>query len=452
MVGTASSSSQGPRWSTRSGFLLAAIGFAVGLGNIWRFPYVLGENGGAAFMLVYVLCVLAIGIPVLMCELLLGRRGRGSAPASMAAVAAAEGVSPRWRGVGSLTVLTAYLIDVAYCVVAGWVLFYLWLAVTGGFSVDAQATAAAFDALQASPGQLIGWTLLGLCCVGLILYWGVENGIEPAVRVLMPLLFVLLLGLAIYNALTPGFGAALEYLFTPDFSKVSGPVLLAAVGQAFFSIGVAMAGMMTFGAYLPDEVALPRSSVIIALADTVVAVVAGLVIFPIVFRLGLDPAGGPGLIFETLPPAFAAMPGGRIVGALFFLLLAVAAVTSLVGLIEPIVRWLQERLALARRVATLVALGAVFAGSLVSVLSYNLWSQVTLFGTGLGSALDFVPNQVFLPLGGLLIALFVGWRVSADTANAQLRLSGGVFSLWRNLVRYLVVPAIAVILIAGIAG
>jgi NSS family neurotransmitter:Na+ symporter len=442
------------QWSSRFGFLMAAIGFAVGLGNIWRFPYITGENGGGAFILVYLLCVFCIGIPILMGEIMIGRRGRMSPIAAMGSVAVAEGRSPAWRWAGGVNVFTAFIIEVVYCVVAGWVLYYLFLAITEGFADgNGAASTARFDALLTNVPVMFFWTVLGLAATGLIVYAGVQKGIERAVRVLMPTLFVLLVVLAGYNLFAGGFGAASEYLFTADFSKIGPAMVLAAVGQAFFSVGVAMAGMMTFGAYLPKDVSITKSVLIIVSADTLVALVAGLVIFPAVFKFGLDPAGGAGLVFQTLPIAFAQMPGGQIVAILFFTLLAVGAITSMVGLIEPVVSWLEEHRGLARHASTLLAIGAVAALSLFSVLSYNVISDWQIFGRDLNGILDYVSNQVLLPFGGLLIATFVGWFVSRQTASEELDMtSPTLFRLWHLSIRYLVPPAVAIILITGLGS
>ena len=430
---------------------MAAIGFAVGLGNIWRFPYLTGENGGGAFVLVYLICVAAIGVPILMAELLIGRRGRGSPPKSLQRIALANGASPRWRGLGTINVLTAFLIQIVYAVVAGWVLRYLFVSVANGFDGSTVSSAlASFDEMRANTLGALGWTLLGLTLTGLILVSGVEKGIERAVRLLMPMLFVLLVCLAIYNGFAGGFSEAVTYLFSPDFSRVDGGMLLAAVGQAFFSIGVAMAGMMTFGAYLPPEVSIARSAIVIVLGDTLVALVAGLVIFPAVFNNGLDPAEGTGLIFQTLPLAFAQMPGGYAVGVLFFLLLSVAAVTSMVGLIEPLIVWLRERIKVSRVVAVIIVLFGIAVCSFVSVLSFSGWSNVQIAGMSLSTLLDFLPNQILLPLGGLLIAVFAGWVMTKEATAQELGLGeGAAYSLWRVLVRFPVPVAIATIFVAG---
>ena len=333
-------------------------------------------------------------------------------------------------------------------------MLYLFEALLTGFSgVDATSAELAFTAvLNDVPGMLL-WSVFGLAIAGAIVFSGVQQGIERAVKVLMPTLFGLLVLLAIYNVFAGGFEEAVAYLFTADFSKVNGGMILAAIGQAFFSIGVAMAGMMTFGAYLPKNVSIGGSVLIIIVADTMVALVAGLVIFPAVFNYGLDPAGGAGLIFQTLPVAFAQMPGGHIVGVLFFLLLSVAAITSMVGLIEPLVSWLEEHRGIARPSGTLMVVSATAAMSVISVLSYNVWAGVSVFGVDLNTALDFLPNQIMLPLGGLLIAIFAGWFVSKGTAKEELALgSEALFEVWHWLIRYLVPLAVLVILVVGIVG
>ena len=292
----------GEQWSSRAGFLMASVGFAVGLGNIWRFPYITGENGGAAFVAVYLICAFVIGVPILIAEVMIGRRGGMSPPGSMRAVALAEGKSGHWQWAGGMNVLAAFLIQVVYCVIAGWVLLYLFKALTTGFAgIDGPGAAAEFEAVLADIPGLIFWTVLGLAITGAIIYAGVRSGIERAVRILMPTLFGLLVALAAYNVFAGGFGQALTYLFAPDFSKVNGPMILAAVGQAFFSIGVAMAGMMTFGAYLPKRISIAGSALIIVSADTLVALLAGLVIFPVVFNFGLDPGAAPGSYSRPCP-------------------------------------------------------------------------------------------------------------------------------------------------------
>ena len=285
--------SAGEHWSSRFAFLMASVGFAVGLGNIWRFPYITGENGGAAFVIIYLACAVGIGVPILMAELLIGRRGKGSAPHAMATVARESSRSSHWKWVGGMGLLAAYTIEIVYAGVVGWVLWYLYKAITTGFvGVDAQVAEATFTGVLADNVGMLFWTLVGLAITGFIIYSGVKDGIERAVRVMMPAMFLLLLGLAGYNYFAGGFTEAIEWLFTPDFSKIGPATVLAAIGQAFFSIGVAMGGMMTYGAYLPRSISITQSVLIIVFADTMVALLAGLVIFPAVFNYGLDPAAG----------------------------------------------------------------------------------------------------------------------------------------------------------------
>ena len=327
-------------WSSRFVFLMASVGFAVGLGNIWRFPYITGENGGAAFVLVYLACAFGIGAPILIAEMLIGRRGQGSPTTAVARVAAENGSSRHWQWVGGMGLLAAFTIEIVYAVVVGWVLWYLFKAINTGFlGFDGAVADAEFAAVLDNSVGMLAWTLVGLAITGMIVYAGVKDGIERAVIILMPLMFLLLAVLAAYNYFMPpsgaqanGFSQAITWLFTPDFSKIGFSTVLAAIGQAFFSLGVAMAGMMVYGAYMPKSIPLTRSVLLIVTVDTGVALLAGLVVFPVVFQNGLDPAAGAGLIFQTLPVGFAEMPGGHAFSILFFLMLSVAGITSIMSL------------------------------------------------------------------------------------------------------------------------
>lgn len=431
---------------------MAAVGFAVGLGNIWRFPYVTGENGGGAFVVVYLVCVVVIALPILVAEILLGRRGRSDPAGAVAAVATAEGRSARWGAVGGLNLAAAFLITTFYCVIAGWVFHYLLESVLEGFAgVDAGEAAARLESLLDDPLALTGWAWLALAVSAAVIAGGVRSGIERVVNVLMPLLFALLGGLVLYNVFAGGMPEAVAYLFAPDFSRVTGATVLAAVGQAFFSIGVGMAGMMAYAAYLPRTVSIARNAGTIVAMDTLVAVVAGLVVFPMVFRFGLDPASGEGLIFLTLPVAFAQMPGGQLVSVVFFVLLAVAAVTSMVGVLEPITAWVERRTGRGRVFCTIAATAAVALVSLPAVLAHNVWAEGELFGITLMTVYDYLPYDVLLPLGGLLIAVFVGWRVGAESARTELALaSPRLFLAWRRSLRYIAAPAVLLIFLFGL--
>ena len=439
-------------WGSRSGFILASVGFAVGLGNIWRFPYITGENGGSAFVLIYLVCAIGIGVPILMAEFLLGRRGQKSPPFAIAAVADEAGLSRRWAWVGNLTVLTAFGILTSYAVVAGWVLYYFYLSLAGHMLAPSASEAeAAFTGLMSESLTLIFWCSIALIGAATIIASGVQQGIERAVKILMPMLFALLVALMVFNIFVGGMPAALDYLFTPDFSKVDGGTFLAALSQAFFSIGVAMAGMMMFGAYLPTGISIGQSALIIVAADTLVALLAGLVIFPMVFHNGLNVAAGTGLIFQTLPVAFARMDGGVIVGAVFFLLLCVAAITSIVGLSEPVTGFVAERLGLTRRRATLATFGTLFPFTVISALSYSNWSDVAILDQSLAYWIDYLPNQVMLPVGGLLIAVLVAWRLPLWITENELNFVDGCwFRLWSQLMRYVVAPAVFIILLSGL--
>jgi NSS family neurotransmitter:Na+ symporter len=442
----------GAHWSSRFAFLMASVGFAVGLGNIWRFPYVTGENGGAAFVLVYLACAFGIGVPILMAELLIGRRGQGSPPSAMANMASQSGKSKQWKWVGGMGLLAAYTIEIVYSVVVGWVLWYLFKAITTGFvGVDAAAANAEFASVLDNNLGMLAWTLMGLAITGAIIYAGVQNGIERAVNIMMPMMFMLLLGLAIYNYFSGGFDQAVAWLFTPDFSKIDFGTVLAAISQAFFSIGVGMAGMMVYGSYLPKSISITHSVLIIVVADTGVALLAGLVIFPAVFHYGLDPAAGAGLIFQTLPVAFAQMPGGYIFSVLFFLILSVAGITSMVGLVESVNAWVEERFNMPRHKSAVLVVGSIAVFSILSILSYNVMGELSMGGMNFNDVMDYFSTKILLPLGGLLIAVFAGWIVKKEATRDELTsLSAGSYGIWHFLIRFVVPPAVLVILIMGI--
>ena len=438
-------------WSSRFAFIMASVGFAVGLGNIWRFPYVTGENGGSAFVAIYLLCTLSIGIPCLMAELMVGRRGGGSPPRSMGMVAQESDRSPKWMVVGGMGVLTAYTIAITYAVVVGWVLWYLARALLEGFvGFDTAIAESTFAGLLGDSQSMVLWTLIGNVIVGGIIYAGITSGIERAVTIMMPLMFSLLIGLSIYNYFAGGFFETLQWLFTPDFSKVTGATFLAAVGQAFFSIGVGMGGMMTYGAYLPRDFSIARGAATIVMADTCVALLAGFVVFPAVFHFGLDMASGPGLIFQTLPIAFAQMPGGGIFAILFFIMLAVAGVTSMVGLLESVTSWTQEKLSVSRQRSTVLVVGSVTCLSVISVLSYNIWEDYRLLGMNFNELTEALYDKILLPLAGLLVALFTGWFMRREHSEDELSDDLKWFGPWRGLTRWIVVPAVALILFTGL--
>lgn len=438
-------------WSSRLAFVLAASGSAVGLGNIWRFPYLASDNGGGAFVLLYLGCIFAMGVPLLIAEVLVGRRGRMSPINSLLTLAPREGHARGWAGIGVLGLVAALLVLSFYSVVAGWTLHYasVYLGqLFGGAGITDPK--ASFEALLADPLTLLLWHSVFMLLTIAVVALGVEKGLERAVRWMMPALFVLLLGLVGYGISTGHFGRALAFLFTADFSKIDGSVLLAALGQAFFSLSLGVCGMMAYGAYLPRDVSIPRASVSIALTDTAVAILAGLAIFPVLFHFALDPAGGgPGLIFTTLPLAFADMWGGALYGIAFFVLLLLAAWTSSISLLESPTAFLVERTRLGRRRAAIAVGVLVWALGFVSLLGMNVWSAVRVGELDLMGVINFVASDLMLPIGGLLICVYAGWVLPGRSSREELpQLGDGAYRLWLWAVRWLVPLLVLAVLAA----
>ncbi|MGB5833389.1 MAG: sodium-dependent transporter [Thiohalocapsa sp.] len=443
-------------WSSRLAFILAATGSAVGLGNIWRFPYTVGEFGGGAFVLIYLVCVAAIGIPIMMAEVMIGRRGRQSPINTMRTLAEREGAGPAWQLLGWMGILAGFLILSFYSVIAGWTLAYIMRAASGIFNgIDADAAGAIFSGLVADPERLLAWhTIFMVLCV-LVVARGVSSGLEKAVRFLMPALFVLLIVMVIYAAKAGDFAGGLAYMFQPDFAKLgerAGDAVLSAMGQAFFSLSLGMGAIMIYGSYLNSQASIGQNVAIIAIMDTTVALLAGMAIFPIVLANGLEPGSGPGLIFQTLPIAFGQMPGGSIFGSVFFILLVFAAWTSGISLLEPMVAWLVENQGFSRvRAATLAGVTVWLLG-IACLLSLNLWSEFTLFGKGILDLFDYVTANVLLPLGGVAIAVFAGWVMSPRSTEDELRMGGGslLYRGWRLLIRYIAPAGVILVFLNAI--
>ena len=449
---------QSRSWSSGLTFILAAVGAAVGLGNIWKFPYIAGVSGGGAFVLVYLGCVVVVAIPVLIAELLIGRCGKGSPPVAMRNVAEDAGRSGLWSVVGYMGMIVGYLIATYYSVIAGWTLVYIFKAANGFAGAGAADVATQFDDLLADPQKLTIWHTVFMLLAVAIVARGLRRGIERVVKLLMPALFVMLVVMIGYAAIAGDFAAGVGFLFSFDFSKITGATILNAIGQAFFSISVAMGLMMVYGSYVPKDVSLTRSAIIIAAADTMIALLAGLMIFPIVFANGLDPAEGPGLIFKTLPTAFVGMPGGAVFGALFFLLLAFAAVTSIIAIIEPIVAYAEDRWHMKRSTGCLVFGTLGWAIGMLSVLSFNVWSDFTplaMFsafeGKTIFDLIDYFTANIMMPVGAILIALFVGWRMKPEMLQGNLSFYHPVlYKTWIWSIRVVVPIAILGILISGL--
>ncbi|MBL4766204.1 MAG: sodium-dependent transporter [Rhodobacteraceae bacterium] len=457
-------SASNAQWSSRFAFLMAAVGSSVGLGNLWRFSAEAGQNGGGAFIIIYLTCVILIGIPVLMSEYIIGRAGdAASAIRSVKDVANKSGVSRNWGVLGVTGMVASFLIVSFYCVVAAWVIMYIPKFLFGAF--DGQTAAEISAQFGEARGNHWGFGLNNLgvmwCFTGfaILTTWlvsrGVNEGIEWASKVLMPMFFTLLIGLSLYSLIT-GFSTsvvtdtgeqsngaveALRFLFKPDWSAVNAGVVTAALGQAFFSIGLGSAIMITYGSYLPQNISIPKSAIIVGLTDTGVALIAGLAIFPIVFSHGLDVNSGAGLFFETLPVALANAPGGVYIGAAFFFLAIFAAVTSSISLLEPIVAWVIERFNVSRIKAAFImgalmwvfGLGSIFISGFMDVLDGNL--------TG----------AIMLPLTGLLTVLFVGWRMKRSMVDKEMAgVSPALRAILFTLVRYIAPVFVFIVLVFGI--
>jgi NSS family neurotransmitter:Na+ symporter len=446
--------SQHGQWSSRFAFILAATGSAVGLGNIWKFPYIVGENGGGAFVLVYLLCVIGVGIPIMMAETMLGRRGRHSPVNTVEILTKEAEADPNWHYLGWLGMAAGFLILSYYSVIAGWALAYTEKAFFGSFfDENVAGIAALYDSFIGSPWQQVFWHTAFITATMAIVVRGVESGLEKAARFFVPVLFVLLILLVGY-AMTKGkyYFQGLHFLFSPDFSKLSSDSILVAMGQAFFSLGLGMGAIMMYGAYLPKDISIAKTSMIIAAADTLVALLAGIAIFPLVFANGLTPADGPGLIFKTLPIAFGNMFGGWLVGILFFALLFFAALTSAVALIEPAVTWLVEARKFDRYKACVWAGGATWLLGVAVALSFNVWSGLKLFGHNLFGLLDYLTSNLMLPIGGFCVAVFAGWIMKQQHSESELALPESKFyQMWKFAVSYLA-PAAVFLVFLDVVG
>lgn len=434
-------------WSSHIIFILAAAGSAIGLGNIWKFPYMTGMNGGGAFVLVYLLCVLVIGVPVMMAEVMLGRRGRQNPVNTMLTLAEDEGRGRHWQLVGWMGVAAAFLILSFYSVIAGWTMAYAVRSAAGVFSgMDKEAASAVFGAFVGNAEQTLAWHTIFMVMTGVVVSRGVQSGLEQAVRFMMPALFLMLLMLVGYAMSTGHFAEGLQFLFRPDFENLTAERVLMAMGQAFFSLSLGMGAIMIYGSYLSHTASIPRTVASIAFFDTAVAILAGVAIFPIVFANGLEPAAGPGLVFETLPIAFGQMPGGAFFGTVFFVLLVFAAWTSSISLMEPAVTWLVENHGLSRvKAVTWVGI-IIWAIGIGTVLSFGSWSGKTIFGKTFFELIDFLTSNIMLPLGGFLMVVFAAWFMSEKACREELALGDGfAYRAWRLLTRY--VTPVAVMLV-----
>lgn len=428
---------KGAHWHSSYGFLLACIGAAVGLGNIWKFPYMAGTHGGGAFVLVYLASIFAIAIPIAVAELLVGRRGQSDAVHSVHTIAAQSGKPRAWGVVGTIAVLASFTLLSFYAVIAGWVSYYVVVALAGGMGdLNSASAQGLFNQLLASPSQLILHQVLFLGLIGIILVRDLASGLERANVILVPTLVVMLLIIFGYGVVEGDVGAAMQFLFTPDLSKITPQVLQSAIGHGFFSVGVGAAMLLTYGAYVDKKIDLAKAAITIGIADTAIALLAGIGIFSIVFAQNLDPTSGPGLIFTTLPLAFAQIPFGGALAVIFFVLVYFAALTSGLSLGEVVIRRMEGRFGISRLVSSWLALSLIFILGLASVFSFNIWADYrlpvpgTLGEKSLFEVKDYLTTAYLMPLGGLGIVLFASWAMPLSAITESLGSSARLMKLW----------------------
>ncbi|AGY52668.1 putative sodium-dependent transporter yhdH [Bacteroidales bacterium CF] len=440
-------------FGSRFGVLVAVAGSAIGLGNLWRFPYLVGNNGGAAFIVVYITVAIVLCLPIMISEFIIGRRTQSNAIGAIKKLAPKSG----WLSIGVISVATAFMISCFYSVVGGWTLEYIVKSFSSGFLVnDSGALTKTFSNFTTSPVRPAVMMLIYLAINAFIVSAGIKNGIEKYAKILMPALFVLIIILAIRSLTLPGAQAGLSFLFNPDFSKLTAGSVLAALGQAFFSLSVGMGCIITYGSYVDKKENLMNISLTTAIADTTFAILAGLAIIPAVFAFGISPGEGPGLVFITLPQIFAQMPFGHVISFAFFVILLVAAITSSISLLEVVVAYFVEELKMSRRVATLITFSVIGLFGVLCSLSLGELKEMTLFGKNMFDLFDYTTSNIMLPVGGLLIVLFVGWKIRREDVRDEL-FNGGVIPFKRTLfnwimigIKFLAPIAIAFILLNGI--
>ena len=437
-------------WSSRLAFIMAVTGSAVGLGNIWKFPYMAGQNGGGAFVLVYLLFVFLIGMPVMMSEILIGRRGRRNPVATMALLGEEEGGSKHWKWVGALGVITAMLILSYYSVIAGWTLTYIPKALSGQFAgADAASIANLFDNFVSNPMAVIAAHTIFMFLNFFVIARGVK-GLETAVKFLMPALLFLLFILFYYSLTSGSFAEGVSFMFTPNFAALDWDGVLTAMGLACFTLSIGMGAIMAYGAYLPQETSITSAAVSVVVADTGIAVLSGLVIFPLVFANGLNPGEGPDLVFKTLPLVFGQMQAGTFLATIFFVLLAFAALTSALGLMEPAVAWMVESTKYTRKKSSAIIAGLIWLFGLGTALSDNVLSEFKFFQGTIYENVDFITSNIMLPVSAVLITVFAAWIMSKNSTSEELDGHGLVYKMWQLLARYFSPIAILIIFLQAI--
>jgi NSS family neurotransmitter:Na+ symporter len=422
-------------WIGKWTFILAATGSAVGLGNIWGFPYKAGTNGGGAFVLIYLGCILIIGLPIMISEIIIGRRAGNSPINAMKKIAIESNRSSIWQLVGWSGIFAGILILSFYSVIAGICLNYIFIAFTSNGLISSPDQ---FSSVISSPINLIAWHTIFIVLTALIVSAGVKDGIGRMVKILMPMLGFLMIFMVVYSMINGNFSQAMLFLFAPDFSNVTSDTLLQAMGQAFFSLSLGMGSIMAYGAYMPKNQNVVNSSFTVASLDTLIAILAGLAIFPIIFAFNLEPNSGPGLVFVSMLSAFNQMQFGQLIGPLFFILLSVAALSSSISLLEPGVAYLSEEGVLSRKSSAIIISIFIWILGLGSAFSFNIWSDFNLIGNkNFLDSMDFLANQILLPLGGMLIAIFVGWYMDKSLIKSEVGVTNSLlYRMWRFFVKF----------------
>ena len=436
-------------WTSRIGFILAAAGSAIGLGNIWKFPYITGQNGGGAFVLVYLACIVLIGLPIMMAEFLIGRHAQRDA---VGAFEVLEGRKSPWCLVGWLAVAASFVLFSFYAVVAGWSFAYVFKSFTSGFAGQTpEQINAMFGQLVSNPTQVLSWQVIFVAATALIVLGGVRGGIERWSKLLMPALFLLLTLLFVQGMFSPGAGRALRFMFRPDFSSLTSSSVLEALGHAFFTLSLGAGSMITYGSYLDKKSDLFPLAIRITVLDTIVAIMAGLAIFPVVFAAGLEPGAGPGLVFQTIPIVFAGLPFGNILAAIFFILLSFAALSSSISMLEVSVAYLIDSRDWTRLRATFTLAAAAFIIGIPCALSFNRWAGLTpLFGKTFFDFYDMMVSSYMLPLGGMMVAIYAGWFWKSDEEKTELIGQSDrtwLFPVWHFVLRYIAPAAVMLVLL-----
>jgi NSS family neurotransmitter:Na+ symporter len=449
------------QWSSNLLFLITAIGTEAGIANFWKFTYLAGQNGGAAFVFVYFIALATLAVPALIAEMLIGRYCGRSVAGNMRLLVERDHLSPAWKSYGVIALIGIFLVLSFYFVVCGWMLRYFVLGLSGSFvKMQVDQAVTLYENMLASPSWMLACSGFFIFLTTLTVAHGVNKGIERVSGILTPLRFVILIGLCAYASIVGNTSAAADFLLSFHFDRLTLKVILAAVGQAFFSLGVGAGVMMTVGAYMKREYSIVKSVFTVAIAQGLVAVLAGFSIFPLVFGYGLEGKGGPGLVFLTLPVAFGQMPHGAVFGTIMFLVLSFAGLTATIVLLEAIVAFLEEYTRLSRALATYSAGVAIWLIGIPTVLSFNVWKNVhPLEFLGFSSSrtpfeiIDYLASNILLPVGGLMVALMAGWAIAKVNVSREVNMSSGArFTLWYGAVRYVVPIALAIVFIAMLLG